>query len=176
MAIIEQIPVNPNAVRVRYPVNRFSAPFLAGQYDFAQAGNTLQTVMKLASNSVYCLERVSFFANVAESDWLNSMDTVANFPRFRFKYQNSSGQSIFPEPVRCINYVDNAEQLVFFWTTRESDVLQITFEGKVNQVPGMVGVDPLLCEVNFTIYQIVDRDWITGFIQKQMPKMQPRDV
>src|SRR5690606_25361603 len=109
MAIIERIPVNPQAVRVRYPVVRFSAPFAAGQYDFAQPGNTDQVLLPLESNSVYLIERINFFAQVAEADWLLSMDTAQNFPAFRLHYQNDDANSLYPEPVRCVNYIDNAE-------------------------------------------------------------------
>lgn len=164
MAIIEKIPVNPNAVRVRYPVVRFSAPFAAGQYDFAQPGNTDQVLLRLQANSVYLIERINFFAQVAESDWLLSMDTAANFPAFRLHYQNDDSNSLYPEPVRCVNYIDNAEQLVFFWTTRENESLLISFTGIVNQVAGMVGIDPLLAEVNFTLYQVTDEQWNRKFI------------
>jgi len=164
MSIIERIPVNPNAVRVRYPVKRFSAPFAAGQYDFAQAGNTNQLLLTLQANSVYLIERINFFAEADEADWLRSMDTEANFPAFRVHYLNDDANSLYPEPVRCVNYIDNAEQLVFFWTTREDESLLISFSGIVNQVAGMVGVDPLLAEVNFTLYQITDQPWNKRFI------------
>lgn len=165
MSIIERIPTNPNGSRVRYPVKRFSAPFALGQYDFAQAGNTDVVLTKLQANSIYCIERINFFAQVAEGVWLESMDTEVNFPAFRLHYQNDDSNSIYPEPVRCVNYLDNAEQLIFFWSTREEENLLITFSGIVNQVAGMVGIDPLLAEVNFTMYQITDQAWNKAFIE-----------
>lgn len=164
MAIIERIPVNPNAVRVRYPVKRFSAPLVAGQYDFGIAANTDVNLFRLQANSVYLIERINFFAQAAEADWLESMDTEANFPRFTLHYEFDNANSQFPEPVRCVNYIDNAEQLVFFRNTREQENLLISFAGVVNQVAGMVGLDPLLAEVNFTIYQVTDEAWIRKFI------------
>jgi hypothetical protein len=164
MALIERIPVNPNSVRVRYPVVRFSAPFFAGQYDFGQAGNTGQLVLAMQANSVYCLERINFFAQVSESAWLESMDTAANFPAFALQYEKDSNTPIFPEPVRCVNYIDNAEQLVFFRSTRESERLMISFSGVVNQAADMVGIDPLLAQVNFTLYQVTDDSWNDRFI------------
>lgn len=165
MSIIERIPGNPNGARVRYPVNRFSAPFAAGQYNFAQPGNTDQLVMNLQANSVYLIEKVFFFGAAAESDWLTGMDTVANFPRFTLRYRNDAAQSIYPEPVRTVKYLNGVEQLVFFWSTREKEDLLITFTGIVNQVAGLVGVDPLLCEVDFVIYQITDERWNREFIR-----------
>jgi hypothetical protein len=164
MSITEKIPVNPNAVRVRYPVQRFSAPLIAGQYDFGIAANTDILLLPLQSNSVYLIERISFFAQATESDWLESMGTAAQFPAFRLHYQFDDANSLYPEPVRCVNYVDNAEQLVFFRTTRDSENLLISFSGIVTQVAGMVGLNPLLAQVNFTIYQVTDENWNRKFI------------
>jgi len=167
MAIIAQIPINNNSTRVRYPVFRFSAPLGAGIYDFNIAGNTDQLLMPLQSNSVYLIERINFFAQAGEADWLESMRTPADFPAFTLRYQNESANSIFPEPVQCVNFVDNLEQLVFFRTTRDRENLLISFTGIVNQVAGMVGLNPLLTEVNFTIYQITDETWIKKFINPE---------
>lgn len=163
MPIILQIPLTVNASRPRFPVLRFSAPFAGGQYSFNQPGNTNITLMNLQSNSLYLLAAYSFFANVAEADWLGSMDTAANFPAFQLKFKNETAPSIYPDPLRCVNYVDNADQLVYFNSGRSGDVLQITFSGIVNQVAGMVGVDPLLAEVNLNIYQITDQEFIKKY-------------
>lgn len=164
MAIIERIPVNPNGVRVRYPVKRFSAPFAAGQYDFNQAGNQDIPILPLANNSIYLIERINFFAGIAEATWLESMDTEANFPFFKLHLLKSPATSIFPEPIRCVNYIDNAEQLVFFRSLQKDDTLLITFGGIINQVAASVGIDPMLAEVNFTLYQVINEEWAKKFI------------
>lgn len=167
MSVVAQIPINPNGVRVRYPVKRFSAPFVGGQYDFNQPGNTDQLLYTLAPESVYLMERINFAANVSEADWLGSMASEADFPGFVVNLKSDQSASLWPEKVRCVNYKSNAEQLVFFRTTQKADQLLITFDGIVNQVPGMVGVDPLLAQVNFTMYEITNQPWIREFIDKQ---------
>lgn len=170
MSIIAKIPINPNGSRVRYPVKRFSAPFVAGGYDFGGAGtlNAGLLLYDLSPSSVYIMERINFFANVAESDWLGGMGAEATFPNFvcTMKYEKSA--SIWPEPIRCVNYIDNEEQVVFFRTSRKDEQLLITFSGVVTQTPGMVGVDPLLCQVNFTMYEITDQAWCTAFIEGRL--------
>jgi hypothetical protein len=164
LSITEHIPVNPNSTRVRYPVKRFSAPLLLGAYNYGIPANTDQLLLKMQANSVYLLERFSFFAQSSESDWLESMGAEIDFPSYRIHYRYDDSNSLLAEPVRCVNYVDNAEQLVFFRSTREGEELLISFSGIVNQVAGMVGLDPLLCQVNFTLYQVTDSHWITRFI------------
>ena len=72
MSLIAQIPINPHGSRVRYPVKRFSAPFVAGAYDFDQVGNTDLLLYSLSPSSVYCMERINFFANVSERGRIGS--------------------------------------------------------------------------------------------------------
>jgi len=164
MSLIAQIPINNNSTRVRYPSVRFSAPLGAGIYDFGIPANTDIQLMELQANSVYCIERINFFAQAAEADWLESMRTPLEFPSFFLRYQNEPNPSQFAEGVQCVNYIDNMEQLVFFRQTREQENLLISFRGVVDQVAGMVGFDPLLCEVNFVIYQITDSEWVRKYI------------
>lgn len=163
MSVIERIPLNNRASRVRYPPLRFAAPFLAGQYNFNQAANTDALLMKMSSNSLYLITAFSFFANVADSAWLESMDTKANFPAYRLRFKNGSAPSIFPDPIQCVNYVDNAEQLVYFDSGRKDEELLITFGGIINQVPAMVGQATIYAEINFTIYQITDEAFIREY-------------
>lgn len=167
MSIIERIPLNENASRVRFPVLRFSAPFAAGQYDFGQAANQNVKMMALQPNSLYLLTAVSFSANVKESDWLESMDTQANFPNFRLHKEFDSSSSIYPEPIQCVDYMDGAEQLVYFRTLREADNLLISFNGIINQVAGMVGVTPVLAQVNFGMYQITDMRFVEKYLNPE---------
>jgi hypothetical protein len=163
MSIISRIPDNS---RVRYPVARFESDVLngAGQYVWENAGNTLVNLMEeMAPSHVYLIERVSFFANVSESDWLESMLTPADFPRVALQFNRIGGASIYAEPFRCVNFVDNNEQLIYFRALQPADILAATMFGTVEQTPGMVGKATLLAQINFTVYEITDKKWITLF-------------
>lgn len=163
MAIISKIPDNS---RVRYPVARFVSSALDGlsQYAWENAGNTQVPLMQdMNASHVYLVERVSFFANVAESDWLGSMLTPADFPRVSIQFNRIGGSSIYAEPFRCVNYIDNNEQLLYFRALQNGDVLTATMYGTVQQVPGMVGMLTLVSQINFTVYEITDRNWIQVF-------------
>ena len=163
MSIINKIPDNS---RVRYPVARFQSSVLDGlsQYNWENAGNTKVTLMTdMVPQNVYLMERVSFFANVAESDWLESMLTPADFPRISIAFNRIGGASIYAEPFRCVNYVDNNEQLLYFRPLQKGDILTASMFGKVQQVAGMVGNLTLLSQINFTMYEITDKAWIADF-------------
>lgn len=161
MSILAKIPRDS---RVRYPVARFSAPFAAGVYNFSIPAN--ENVVLLAPmqvSTVYLIERINFFANVPEGVWLESQDTIANYPNFRLHFLNSPSESLYPEPVRCVNYIDNGEQLIWYASTRSDESLLISFAGLVNQVPATVGIPTLFAQVNFTIYQVQNAEWIELF-------------
>jgi len=163
MAIISKIPDNS---RVRYPVARFVSDNLngLGQYNWENAGNTRVNIMtNLAQGHVYLVERVSFFANVPESDWLESMLTPNDFPRVSLQFDRIGGASIYAEPFRCVNYIDNNEQLLYFKSLQKEDVLCASMFGAVIQTPGMVGMLNLISQINFTVYEITDTKWIELF-------------
>jgi len=163
MAIISKIPDNS---RVRYPVARFVSSNLdgLGQYSWENAGNTLVNIMtEMAQGHVYLIERVSFFANVPESDWLESMLTPNDFPRVSLQFNRIGGASIYAEPFRCVNYIDNNEQLLYFKSLQKGDTLAASMFGRVVQTPGMVGLLNLISQINFTVYEIVDTKWIELF-------------
>lgn len=163
MSIISRIPDNS---RVRYPVVRFVSDNLngLGQYNWENAGNTLANLMtEMSASNVYLIERASFFANVAESDWLGSMLTPADFPRVALQFNRIGGASIYADPFRCVNYIDNNEQLIYFMPLQNNDIMAATMFGRVQQVPGMVGMVNLIAQMNFTVYEITDRNWINLF-------------
>ncbi len=163
MTIIAKIPDN---ARVRYPVVRFQSSNVdvAGDYDFQNAGNTDVPLMSnLNAGSLYLIDQVSFFASAVEGDWLRSMKTAADFPRISVRYAGTGGHSIFGDPFRCVNYVDNSDAMVYLRPTQKGAGLVSSMFGKVSQVAGMVGDLFLLAQINFTVYEITDAKWISTF-------------
>lgn len=163
MSVISRIPDNS---RVRYPVARFQSSNLngLGQYAWENAGNTLVNLMaEMSASHVYLVERVSFFANVPESAWLESMLTPTDFPRVALQFNRIGGASIYAEPFRCVNYVDNSEQLIYFRALQTGDILAATMYGTIAQTPAMVGMLAVLAQINFTVYEITDTKWIRLF-------------
>lgn len=161
MSIAVKIPDN---ARVRYPVSKFTGSLVLGKYDFSVPANENIVLLEMNKESIYLLERINFSAQLNEGVWLKSQDTIANYPNFRLDFEKSLSASIYPEPVRCLNYLDNAEQLLYFQSRKAGDKLRITFTGKVNQVAETVGDAEISTQVSFTIYQIDDKNWINWFL------------
>lgn len=165
MSIISKIPDNS---RAHYPVAVFTSDNLDinSDYNFGIAGNAGVTIFdNVQAGSIYLIERVAFFANVAESDWLSGMKTGVDLPRISLAFSRAGGASIFADPFRCCNYVNNNEQLIYFRSTQKNDTLLATMIGKVAQVAGEVGRLTLRAELNLTVYEVTDRRWITLFEQ-----------
>lgn len=163
MSIVTSIP--PQTSRVRFPVARFTGALVAGNYDFDVIGNQDVQLMATEKESVYLVERFNFSAAIDEGAWLESQLTLAQFPRFSLNFQMHPGQ-IYPEPIRALNYLDNAEHQIYFRSRNRNDNLRITFRGQVQQVARTVGINPLIVQVSFTIYQINSRAWIEWFDRK----------
>lgn len=163
MSIINRIPENS---RVRFPVVRFQSANLngLGQYDFGTAANLKAVFMSdMNPQAVYVFTLVNFFANVAEADWLSSMLTAPDFPRISLQYLRIGGASIYGEPFRAVNYVDNSEQLIYTRPQQKGDIMGATMFGLVQQVPAMIGNVFLVAQFNATVYEVTDRDWIREY-------------
>ncbi len=163
MTVITKVPDN---ARVRYPVVRFQSSDInaSGDYDFQNVGNTNVTLMSnLNAGSLYLVDQVSFFASAVEGDWLRSMKTAADFPRVSVRFARTGGSSIFGDPFRCVNYVDNSDCNIYLRPTQKNESLVASMFGVVKQVPGMVGDLYLLAQINFTVYEITDAKWIESF-------------
>jgi len=163
MSIISRIPDNS---RVLFPSVLFTSADLDGDgnYSWETPGNTKVTLIEtLNQGHVYLIERASFTANVDLASWLESMLTVADFPRVSVQFPRIGGASIFGDPFRCVNYVENAEMLIYFEALQKGDSLAATMFGKVKQTSGMAGLLNLLAQINFTVYEITDKSWIQEY-------------
>lgn len=163
MSIISKI---PDDSRARYPVALFESSILdaAGDYNFENAGNTdVELMDDVTPGAVYLIERINFFGNAIEGDWLEGMKTKVDFPRVSVRFSRVGGASIFADPFRGVNYVDNAESLIYFRTSQKGDTLVTSMFGKIAQVAGMVGKATLRAEINFSIYEIRNQKWISLF-------------
>lgn len=167
MSVIQSIPEN---ARPRIPVARFeSDPLAAGQYSFNNAANLNQNFLQLRGQSVYLIDRISFSCNIPEGVWLESIQgTTADFPSIRLRKETSEVDNMFMEPIRTLNYWDYGETLLFFRPRADTEFLQISMRGIVDQVSGTVGFATLICQVSMVIYEIGYTDWTRYFEGKNV--------
>lgn len=166
--IIQRFPANSTP---RYPIKRFSAPMILGQYDFGISANTDQVMLELQSDVVYAITNMSFFAQGGQDSWLTAMDTEVNFPAFTLRVSNSNAP-IYSQPLRCVDFLDSVETSVYFKTDRVPANLLISFRGIINSLPAYVaaGLDPLAAVVDLSIMEISNKEWVTAYNTGKLPK------
>lgn len=161
MSIIDRI---PRGSRPRFPIITFeSDPLLAGIYNFQNAANTdLLLMPNVKKSSVYVIISNSVFGNVIEGDYLEGQPDSTNIPRFNLRLEKSNSQSIFHEPYRMGNYVDDLQQLIYFRSQVDDRLLASCF-GFENQSAGMAGFLTIQLQVSFVIMEVTNQAWIKEY-------------
>lgn len=161
MAVAKTIPKDSRFIQ---SLNLFNATFnvpALGQYSFNVPANTGQIVFPITKTSVFFIERYSFSCNIPEGAYLENI-IAANVPVFRLRRQ-ADGLVIYKKPLPCVNYIDNAEAIVFFNSDNEFDNLIADFTGILNQSAALVGVPVVTAQVTLNLYEIVESEWIRKY-------------
>lgn len=166
MSIIKTIPPSSKYIQVDAIFTAtFNVPTL-NTYDFSIAANENIVLLEpLTPTSIYIIDRYSFSAQTPEGTFLEAINTI---PTAQLKKRIDNLQ-IFQKPIPCINYIDNAESIGYFFSklgAKEQaarDALTITFRGLLNQPASLAGVNTIRALLSFSIYEIIDRNWTQLF-------------
>jgi hypothetical protein len=168
MSIIKTIPQSSRYIQVDAIFTAtFNNPTL-NKYDFGIAANTNVVMLEpLTPTSIYIIDRYSFSANIAEGVFLESIDTI---PTAQYKLRINPLQ-IYQKPIPCINYVDNAESIAYFYSKlgakeqASRDAFTVDFRGVLNQVPATVGQPTIKALLSVSLYEIIDKNFTQQFRQ-----------
>lgn len=145
------------------PVNRFSAGFAAGVYDFSlNPGNANQVVIPLNKQYIYLIDSISFSASIPEADYLEAITTV---PEFSFKFLRTP-YNIYPFPIQGVQYLRGENFNFWFSTDKENDALLISMTGVLTQTPALVGVANIFAQFSEVMYQESNGDKIKAMKEK----------
>lgn len=151
MSVNFQIPTESRLIPTS---TRFSAQFgvpTVGVYDFTNtAANRDVSVIPILPNTVYFIDRFSVGGNISEAQFLEAINT---FP-FLFVKRKILNKNIYKQPIPITNYIDSGELSNFFYSDKTNDELILTFEGILDQIPGMVGLSPVTIQISFNIWAI----------------------
>lgn len=134
------------------------------RYDWGIAANQDVPILTLKTGSVYIIERACFSMDIAEGDFQAAINTIPRIVLLKRSNQNA----IFPTPQPFINYIDNLEELFFFSTSIEGEILTGNFTGLLNGTPALVGDASITANVQFLIYEVTDTKWAAEYL---FPKM-----
>lgn len=167
----------PKTTRFLQPVAVFDAIFnspTAGRYDLATTANTGVELSSMNDKSIYLIDQYSFSATIADSDYLQAIDT-ANIPRFRLRTKKT-GQRVYQNDMPIINYVDSGEAVAYYASSLASraniggamqpDFLIVDALGALIQPAVLVGLPSVRVQLTFNIYEVIEAEWIDQFWQK----------
>jgi hypothetical protein len=163
MALSIQLPLQ--AIQYLSTANLFLAPFntiVQGKYCFNQASNVKQTVIPMEINSVYLIERMFVSGNIGAEDFLSCIDVAANdLPQIRITKKIDKVQ-IHTRPIPVIQFTPNRESPIIVYSDKKGDELEMTMTGTLQQIPDLLGLDPMVVTIGLSIYQINEKYFNQG--------------
>lgn len=169
MAIVKKI---PDGSRLMIVGGVFSADFnnpTIGRYDFTESltaggdyrNRKVNLGIELNPGSLYYADKLSFNCNIAESDFLETIDLSSqeNIPKF---YMRTSVdlKSVYAYSSRIFKFYENFEIGQYFFNSNVKNYLLADFGAKFKQNANMVGVATMFAQLSMSIYEIVDTDFI----------------
>ena len=137
-----------------------------GRYDF---GGTVacQNVqaLEMDQNVIYLIDRMSVGGNIAENDYLASIDV---FPRLTFK-RSKQQQSIYQFPLPIVNYFDGQECSAWTKSDMKGELLTLSLSGSCRQLPSMIGLTDLILCISLNIFAIDNKDFNASFRSSLCP-------
>lgn len=128
-----------------------------GKYSFPTNTNINIKLLDLEKNSVYLFDKFSFSANLAEEDFLSSLDALKSITMNIVKKQGN--ENFFKYPTNLINYHTNTEMNFFLETNQSDDQVLITLNGELFQIADTVGLGVITLNISFQVYQIDNTVW-----------------
>lgn len=150
----------PTKARFIPSENIFSAPF-SGLYNFGIAANAGKTVIELQANTVYYLDNFTVSGNVASEDFLACISTTPTLRLYRTF--DPPGSTLYARTIPISQFYQNKECTCFVTSQKGGESLLATFQGILNQNSSLVGIDPLIITISFSIYAMDDNEYNRQF-------------
>ena len=124
-----------------------------GKYDFA--GQQKIFVEKLLNNTVYLIDAFSIAANIAQEDFLSSINTV---PIMNIR-KTLNNENIFDVPLQIQNYSTDRQIVHFFKTGLDNCGLAANLTGILDQIPATVGLASITVSINISLHAVDASDF-----------------
>ena len=130
----------------------FNAPTI-GKYDFY--GQQKIFVEKLLPNTVYLIDSFSIAGNIAQEDFLSSINIV---PLLNFR-KTLDSENIFDVPLQIQNYATDRQIVHFIKTGLSNCGLCASLTGLLDQTPNIIGIPSIFLSINFSLHAIDASDF-----------------
>ena len=130
----------------------FNSPTL-GKYDFNGQQKTF--VQKLNNNTVYLIDSFSIAGNIAQEDFLSSINIV---PLLNLR-KTLNDENIFDVPLQIQNYATDRQIVHFFKTGLDNCGLAANLTGLLDQTPALIGISAITLSINFSLHAVDASDF-----------------
>lgn len=167
MSLIHTLPktAKPLVTRNIFTAN-FNAPTV-GVYDFGIAGNSLQTILKLAGNVVYFIDKIDVGATMADGTYLQAQN-VLSLLSLRMALKKTK-KTIPDNPIPLVNLFQGKELGLYFQThSKESDDLVGSIVGQLLQPAALIGVPTVSISISMQMYFVADPAFTKSYREKAL--------
>lgn len=145
---------------------QFGVPFLGG-YSFNTAANSDQTMLKLAGNVVYFIDKIDVSATIAGETYLLAQDP-ANLITLKMQLKKTK-KTVPDNPIPLIQLFQNKELGLYFQThSKDSDDLIGSVSGILTQPPALVGVPFVYISISMQLYFVADPLFTKSYREKAL--------
>lgn len=142
-----------------------------GKYDFtnyAEGGDRFNVAVPLglAMNPkyLYFFHQLNFSLSIDEGTFLTAI-AAATVPTLSVK-DSTTNKILFGSPFRLFRYFEGNAIDSFHYNLNSKGIFIADFQCLLNQVADLVGIDTVLAQVSFSIYEITDIAYINEFLKK----------
>lgn len=141
-------------------VYQSTANLALGAYTWADAATVMVPNRPIRDNVLYYFRHITFSADIAEVDFTGNIVITPVFQSYR---QSAGRVMIFREPVRMVSFLQSFDYRLTWLTPAGQDHVLGSFNGQINQGPGLIGKNRITLTAVIAAQEIVDENYITTF-------------
>jgi hypothetical protein len=142
-----------------------------GKYDFTNykvGGDRVNVAVPLGLAMVpkylYFFNKINFSLSIDEGTFLTAIE-AGTVPTLSVK-DSSTNKIIFGSPFRLFRYFDGNDIDSFHYNLNSKGSFIADFQCLLSQVADLVGIQTILAQVSFSVYEIIDIEYINNFLKK----------
>lgn len=143
-------------------VGQVTGKLLGGNFVFDGTQTRFLAPHPLVPQSVYFFWDFNFSIDAVESDYTGAIISV---PLLSVYTQANPTAPIFRQPFPVPVYYENKTLYQGIWNHSSPNELLFSITGLINQSPELLGKSSLVATVQFTAFEITERDYVARFME-----------
>lgn len=142
-----------------------------GKYDFTnykEGGNRFNVAVPLGlpmnPKYLYFFHELNFSLNIDEGTFLTAIE-AGTVPTLSVK-DSTTNKILFGSPFRLFRYFEGNAIDSFHYNLNSAGIFIADFQCLLNQIADLQGIQTVLAQVSFSIYEITDITYINEYLKK----------